>query len=367
MEFLVPQFDPVAEYEEIQSDIDAAISGVLHSGQFINGTAVREFEQAFGKFLDDSRHVAGVNSGTDALILALRALDIGPGHEVIVPANTFTATVMAVEAVGADPVLADVDQALFVLTPELARPLITKRTACIIPVHLYGHPCPMPGLVELAKENGLKVLEDAAQAHGAEVRERPVGTFGDAAAFSFYPSKNLGAYGDAGAVVGNQQIIHDVKMLRNLGRDTDNRHMIPGVNSRLDALQAAILRVKLKRMPVWLQRRREVAARYDEALSGYKVGRPRTADWAEHAFHLYVVRLSKRDQVYENLRDRGIEVGVHYPVPIHLQPAHQGRVQVRVPLQTSEELASQLLSLPIYPQMTRDLQDKVVDSLVAAL
>jgi dTDP-4-amino-4,6-dideoxygalactose transaminase len=304
-----------------------------------------------------------VNSGTDALKLALVAMGVGHGDEVIVPANTFTATVMAVQGAGAVPVVADVDPDHYVVTRNLVEPLITERTRCLIPVHLFGHPAPMPELMELARDRSLLVLEDAAQAHGASVDGRPVGAWGDAAAFSFYPSKNLGAYGDGGAVVADPAVIERIHRLRDLGRDANGVHVDVGVNSRLDAMQAAILRTKLRHLPAWQERRRAIAALYRELLSDVSVALPIEGDVVTHVYHLFVVRVERRDEIHTSLRGAGIEAGIHYDTPVHLQPAHRGKLQVPRGAPTAERLAGQILSLPIYPQM----QDEQVHRVATAL
>ena len=358
----VPLLDTSAEYAEIGSDIESAVLRVLRSGRFVGGPEVSAFEEEFSAAVG-GRSVAGVNSGTDALKLALVAMGIGPGDEVIVPANTFTATVMAVQGAGAMPVVADVDPDHYVVTRDLVEPLINERTRCLIPVHLFGHPAPMPDLMELARSRSLLVLEDAAQAHGASVGGRPVGAWGDAAAFSFYPSKNLGAYGDGGAVVANPAVIERVGRLRDLGRDADGVHVDVGVNSRLDALQAAILRTKLRHLPAWQERRRAIAGLYRELLRDVSVTLPIEAADVTHVYHLFVIRVERRDETHASLRGAGIEAGIHYVTPVHLQPAHRDKLRVPRGAPTAERLAGQILSLPIYPQM----QDEQVYRVATAL
>lgn len=362
----VPLLDPTHEMREIRAEVDAAIDGVLTSGRFIGGPEVEGFEQEFSKIVG-GRGVAAVNSGTDALQLALTGLGVGPGEEVIVPANTFSATAMAVQAVGAIPVVADVDEELYVITPDTVVPLINERTKCIIPVHLFGHPAPVRELRPLADEHGLKILEDAAQSHGATAHGQPIGSLGDAAAFSFYPSKNLGAFGDAGAVVGDPALIARVRTLRDLGRDSGGAHVEVGINSRLDAIQAAILRVKLRRFEMWQKERRSRAHRYLELLADLPVTLPVEAAWAEHVYYVFVIRVADRDRVLKEMNDAGVGAQVHYPVPLHLQPAHQGRMLVPVPVPVSERLAGEILSLPLYPHLPLEDQDRVVEALSAAL
>jgi dTDP-4-amino-4,6-dideoxygalactose transaminase len=362
----VPLFDARAEYAELRTDIDAAVHRVLESGRFIGGPEVEGFETKLGELLE-GRAVAGVGSGTDALRLSLLALAVSPGAEVILPANTFTATAMAVESMGAIPVLSDIDPDLHVLTPELVEPLVTRDTAAIIPVHLYGHPAPMGPLAELAEAHGVPLIEDAAQALGTLIDGRPAGVHGRAAAFSFYPSKNLGAYGDAGAVACDPELRERIMVLRDLGRDPSGSHIRLGSNSRLDAIQAAILQAKLPHLERWVGLRRQQADRYRELLAGLPVELPAEAPWARHGYHLFVVRVAERDRVRAELIAAGIEAGVHYPVPIHLQPAHTGLVKVPAALPNAERLAGEILSLPVYPQLTDDQQRFVVDALAGAL
>jgi dTDP-4-amino-4,6-dideoxygalactose transaminase len=362
----VPLFDARAEYAELAPEIDAAILRVLESGRFIGGHEVEAFETELGEVLE-GRTVVGVGSGTDALRLALAALGVSPGSEVILPANTFTATAMAVESVGAVPVLSDVDPDLHVMTPELVEPLITRDTSAIIPVHLYGHPAPTGPLAELGDAHGVPLIEDAAQALGTLEDGRPAGVRGRAAAFSFYPSKNLGAYGDAGAVACDPQVRERLLQLRDLGRDPAGSHVRVGSNSRLDAIQAAVLRTKLPHLRGWVDRRRAQADRYRELLSDAPVHLPVEAPWARHAYHLFVVRVAERDRVRAELVSSGVEAGIHYPVPIHLQPAHSGLIKAPAELPNAERLAGEILSLPVYPQMSDDQQRFVAEALVGAL
>lgn len=362
----IPLFDPRREYATIKNDIDRVISETLASGRFIGGEVVRGFESRFASFLGADA-AAGVNSGTDALRLALTALGIGPGDEVIAPANTFTATIMAIQNVGATPVLVDVDPSSYMMTPSTIEPAVTRSTRAIIPVHLYGATARMDKICELARSGGLFVVEDAAQAHGAEFLGRRVGTWGDAGCFSFYPSKNLGAYGDGGAVVGSNGLAEKVRMLRDLGRDEEGNHVEVGINSRLDALQAGILDVKLAYLDKWIADRRALASRYDEAFAGTRIVGPIKPENGTHVYHLYVVRVSDRAHVLDAARTAGIEVGIHYPVPVHHQPAHVGRVKVPFETPVTEALASEIASLPLFPQMTTDEQDRVIDIVHSAV
>ena len=356
-------FDTKAEYQEIKEEIDEAVARVLSSGRFVGGPEVDAFEEEFGAICGD-RSVAACNSGTDALSLALLALGVGAGDEIIMPANTFSATAMAAEFIGATPVICDVDPELHVITAELIEPLITEQTRCILPVHLYGHPCDMREVMQLADQRNLTVVEDAAQAHRASAHGRPMGSWGHAAGFSFYVSKNLGAYGDGGAVAGDPDLVARVKTLRDLGRDPSGQHIAVGINSRLDAIQAAILRVKLRHLATWEERRRRLADRYRSLLADLAgVSLPTEASWARHVYHLFVIRVQERDDVMRKMADVGVHAGIHYPTPIHQQPAHHGRIKVPAGAPVAEKLSREILSLPLYPQLDEAQQDKVVDAL----
>lgn len=355
-----------AELAEIRREVEWAIRRVVESGRYVGGPEVVAFEAAFSAVVGH-RPVAAVNSGTDALRLGLTAMGVGPGDEVIVPAHTFTATVMAVQAAGATPVIADVDPETYVVTPAQIEPLLGPSTKCVIPVHLYGHPAPMDEIMELAESRDIAVLEDAAQAHGAALGGRPVGAWGRAAAFSFYPSKNLGAYGDGGAVTGDREVVESVRMLADLGRDSSGEHVELASNSRLDALQAAILLTKLPHLADWNARRRGLAMRYRDLLQDAPISLPVEADRAFHVYHLFVVRTPRRDEVLDALQRAGVHVQVHYPTPVHLQRAHAGRVKVPMRPRIAERLCREVLSLPLYPQMTHGEQDRVVAALQAVL
>ena len=362
----VPLFDTKAEYAEIKKEIDGAVGRVLSSGRFVGGPEVSAFEAEFSAHVGD-RDVAAVNSGTDALRLALQGLGIQAGDEVVIPANTFSATAMAIEQVGGIPVVADIDPFSYLMSAESIEALVTDQTRAVLPVHLYGRLAPMSEINEVARQHDLVVIEDAAQAHGASLDGKPAGSWGGAAAFSFYVSKNLGAYGDGGAVVADPDVIARVKALRDLGRDETGEHVLLGVNSRLDAIQAAILRVKLPHLDTWLDSRQRRAERYRESLEEADVELPTEGTPGVHVYHLFVIRVPRRDMVREKLRQRGVEAGIHYPTPIHLQPAHVGRVKVPNGAPNAEKAAREILSLPIYPQMTDTQQDHVIAALRAAL
>jgi dTDP-4-amino-4,6-dideoxygalactose transaminase len=351
----VPFLDLTRSVTALRSELDAAIAGVLDTGQFVLGPRVAEFEAAFAGYCGADAAV-GVSSGTEAISIALRAAGVGPGDEVIVPANTCVPTVVGVENAGATPVLADVDPETWTLDPAAAAAAVTERTRALLPVHLYGLCADVDGLRGL----GVPIIEDAAQAHGAGVGGRPAGTLGDAAAFSFYPTKNLGALGDAGAVVSNDpEIAAAARSLRAYGERERYESVRRGWNSRLDELQAAVLLVKLRHLDDGLLRRRAIAARYDAVgLDGQRV-----RDGSVHARHLYVIRSPDRDALRQRLADRGIQTLVHYPRAIHEHPAYARLA--RPGLEVCERLAREVLSLPLYPELTDAEVDAVVDAIAA--
>ena len=359
------------QYAETSEEIDAAIHAVVASGQFVGGSAVKRFEAEFASYCGTS-HAVAVGNGTDALHLALRALGIGPGDEVLTVAHTFVATVAAITLAGAVPVLCDIDPDTYCLDSEDAARRVTSRTKAILPVHLYGHTADMAPLLELADRHGLFVLEDAAQAHGARCRGRRAGGLGHAAAFSFYPSKNLGAYGDGGAVTTNDPALAErVRRLRNHGRISKYEHADFTFNSQLDTLQAAILSVQLRHLARRNARRRALAARYDARLRRVRgLALPQETEDAEHVYHLYVVRTRHRDALQTALSAAGIEWGVHYPVPIHLQPAWAAAFPSaagRGLFPTIERYAGEILSLPMHPHLSDAQIDHVADVVAAAL
>lgn len=348
---MIPLLDLVAQYHSIQDEIDAAIHDVLENGKFILGPNVGLLEQEIAAYLG-VQHAIGVASGTDALILALRALNIGPGDEVIVPAYTFFATAGTVMTVGATPVFVDIDPATYCLDVEQAAKRITPRTKAIIPVHLYGHPADMAVVNELAKANGLRVIEDNAQAFGATFDGRKTGSLGDVACLSFFPTKNLGGYGDGGMIVTDDPAIADrVRMLRTHGWKKKYYPLELGYNSRLDEFQAAILRVKLRHVDAWNDRRRELAHIYSERLTPLGIGTPREDSRVQHVYHLYVIRLQERDRVQAILKEKGIAAEVYYPQPLHLAaPCERfGYREGDFPL--SEAASRETLAIPLYPEM----------------
>jgi dTDP-4-amino-4,6-dideoxygalactose transaminase len=358
----IPLVDLAAQYPEIRADIDAAIARILDSTAFILGREVADFEAAFASFIG-ARGAVGVASGTAALHLALRATGIGPGDEVITTAHTFIATAEAISHAGATPVFVDIDPATFNLDPALVEAAITPRTRAIVPVHLYGQPADMTAISTIAGAHGLRVIEDAAQAHGSEVDGRRTGTIGDLACFSFYPGKNLGAYGDAGAVTGNDEsLLASVRKSRDHGRMSKYEHDEIGYGERIDALQAAILGVKLPHLEAWTQQRRDVAARYDEGLADLPITLPIQAPGRRHVYHLYVIRCDSRDALLAHLKASGVDGGVHYPVPLHLQPAYAFLGMHPGDLPQTERAAAEVLSLPLYPELTEDRQAVVIDA-----
>lgn len=358
----VPLVDLRAQYDTIRPEIDGALRRILEATSFILGREVQAFESAFSTFVGGGETV-GVASGTAALELALRALGVGPGDEVITVAHTFIATAEAISHTGARPVFVDIDPVTYTMDPAAADRAVTPRTKVLLPVHLYGQPADMPALLGISARHGLRVLEDAAQAHGAEIDGRRCGTIGDLAAFSFYPGKNLGAYGDAGAVTGlDPELLAHVRKLRDHGRTTKYEHDEIGYGERIDALQAAVLGVKLGHLETWTEARRGHAARYDEALRELPVGRPVEAHGRRHVYHLYVIRTPDRDALLAHLRERGIEAGIHYPVPLHLQPAYRFLGYQAGDLPVTEQVAGEIISLPLYPELTDELIDAVVDA-----
>ena len=349
----IPFVDLKAQYQSIKPEIDNAIQGILDNTAFIGGQAVKDFESNFARFCK-ANYCVGVASGTDALFLALKAFNIGQGDEVIVPATSFIATSEVVTATGARVVFVDVGKHSYNIDVSKIEAKITGRTKAIIPVHLYGQPADMGPINEIAERHNLKVIEDSAQAHGAEYKGRRTGTLGDVACFSFYPGKNLGAYGDAGAVVtNNEEIAEKVRMMANHGRLKKYDHLFEGLSSRLDGLQAAILDVKLRHLEDWTASRREIAANYNDLLSDLeKVVLPKEEAYAKHVYHLYVIRVANRDSVREFLKEKGISAGIHYPTPLPFLKAYAYLGHRPGDFPVSERLAKEVLSLPLYPEIT---------------
>jgi dTDP-4-amino-4,6-dideoxygalactose transaminase len=363
----IPLVDLHAQYLALKHEIDEAIARVINHSAFIGGEDLRQFEKEFANYCE-AKACVGVGNGTDALYLALRALDIGSGDEVITVAHTFIATAEVITLAGARPVFVDIKEDTMVMDPDVLEAAITPRTRAIIPVHLYGQPCEMDKIIEVARRHGLKVIEDAAQAHGARWQGKRAGSMGDVACFSFFPGKNLGAYGDGGAVVSqDEKLIERIRMLANHGRLDKYVHENEGVNSRLDGLHAAILRVKLRHLDEWNNLRRQHAREYAAVLRRGSVKLPQVHRDAESVWHLFVLRLSGRDQLLDRLHARGIMAGVHYPVPLHLQPAYQYLNIPKGALPITERVAATVMSLPMYPELTPAQIDAVGRAIVDAL
>ncbi|MFI9630377.1 DegT/DnrJ/EryC1/StrS family aminotransferase [Streptomyces sp. NPDC052042] len=366
--FTVPFVDLAATYREVRADVDAALARVAASGRYLLGAELKAFEAEFAAMCGNE-HCVGVASGTDALELALRALGVGPGDEVVVPAHTFIGSWLAISATGAQPVPVDPDPDGLSMDPARVEAAVTPRTAAVMPVHLYGHPTDLDPLLAVAERHGLAVVEDAAQAHGALYRGRRIGS-GHVAAFSFYPTKNLGAMGDGGAVVtGDVALAERIRLLRNNGCREQYRHEVRSPHSRLDEFQAAVLRAKLPRLVAWNAHRSQVAARYTRALDSVAgITVPACAPWADPVWHLYAIRSPERDALRRRLHAAGVETHIHYPVPPHRSQAYAddaaGGPEGTHP--NSERLAAEALSLPMGPHLGRDAVDAVVDALRAA-
>lgn len=357
----VPFLDLAAAHSELRNEIEAAVLASLRSGWYIGGQDVDAFEREFASYTG-TQYCVGVGNGLDALHLALRAMNVGPGDEVIVPSNTFIATWLAVSQCGAIPVPVEPRVSTYNIDPNKIEAAITPRTKVIIPVHLYGQPADLDPIIAIASRHGLRVLEDAAQAHGARYKGKRIGGHGDAVAWSFYPGKNLGALGDAGAVTtNNPEVAEQIRVLRNYGSRVKYVHEAKGYNSRLDSVQAAALRVKLKYLDEWNGRRAAIAARYSSELVGVVI--PEVPGWAEPVWHLYVVHHAMRDAIRKSLEAAGIATLIHYPIPPHLQLAYMDAGYVAGQLPIAEDMANQALSLPMGPQ----LSDRDVDAVIAAV
>ncbi|MEM7531185.1 MAG: DegT/DnrJ/EryC1/StrS family aminotransferase [Chloroflexota bacterium] len=366
----IPLVDLKAQYQAIQADIDEAIQRVITNTSFIMGSEVSDFEAAFAEFCG-AKHCVGIASGTAALQLVLLALKIGEGDEVITASHTFIAAAEAISNVGAKPVFVEIDPHTYTLDPQAFEAAITPATKAVIPVHIYGQPAAMSEINRIAKAHHIWVVEDAAQAHGATwhdsvVGSRTAGNLADVACFSFYPGKNLGAYGDAGAVTtNNDEIAAQVASLRNHGRTSKYLHDQVGFGERIDALQAAILGAKMPYLADWTATRQRLAARYTELLADCDVVTPVVDPAAQSAWHLYVIRTPHRDEMLADLKSKGIGAGIHYPVPLHLQPAYNDLGYTRGELPITETVADTCLSLPIYPEMSETQQDAVVEAVKA--
>ena len=364
---MIPFLDLKAPYLELKQELDEAIARVVSSGWFIGGGEVDQFEAEYATYCN-AAHAVGVANGLDALHLALRAMDVGPGDEVIVPSNTYIATWLAVSQCGATPVPVEPDARTYNIDPALIEAAITPATRVILPVHLYGQPADMDPILAIARKHGLRVLEDGAQAHGARYKGQRLGAHGDAVAWSFYPGKNLGAMGDGGAVTtSDPQIADRLRVLRNYGSRVKYVNEVQGYNSRLDPLQAAILRVKLGKLDEWNARRSTIAQLYQQGLVNCGLTLPHVPDWAEPVWHLYVVQNPQRDAMRQVLTDKGIGSLIHYPIPPHLQGAYAsaGWTQGAFPL--AELMANQMLSFPIGPQLQPEQVKTVITTTVKAV
>ena len=364
---MVPFFDLRRQYKAIEEEILSAIRRVNEKGCFILGEEVAAFEEAFARYCG-VRYGVGVGSGTDALCLALKAAGVNEGDEVITPAHSFIASALAISFTGANPLFVDIDPETYTMDPNALESLLKRKQRrgrkrkikALLPVHLYGHPAEMDGIAEVAERYGLAVIEDACQAHGAEYKGRKAGSFGIMGCFSFYPTKNLGGYGDGGIVVTDQKMIFEkLRLLRCYGEKRKYEHVLKGGNSRLDEIQAAILRVKMKYLDQWNERRRGIAKIYASLLDFPEVVKPIEKNGAKHVYHLYVVRTKRRDSLRSFLRGKGIGTSVHYPIAIHLQKAYRDSGCCRGDLPLTEQASREILSLPLFPEM-RDSEIKAV-------
>ncbi len=360
---MIPFVDLKAQYRSIKTEIDSAVLAVLDSAQFVLGPAVSAFEEEFAAYCG-ARFAVGVNTGTSALHLALLAAGVGPGDEVITTPFTFVATVAAIRYTGARPVFVDIDPADFQLDPARVAAAVTPRTKALLPVHLYGRPAPMAPLVAIAERHGLALIEDAAQAHGAEYHGRRVGAIGHMGCFSFYPGKNLGAYGEGGAVTTNDPALaRKLRMLRDWGAERKYVHELLGYNYRLEGVQGAVLGVKLRYLEAWTEARRAHAAHYDALLAGSEVVTPAPGVDLRHVYHIYAVRSPERDALQAALHAAEVQTGIHYPLPVHLQPAHADLGYGPGDFPAAELAAAEVLSLPMFPELT----EAQVQSVAAAV
>jgi len=363
---VVPYADLQSQYRSIKAEIDAAVLRVLDSTQFILGDEVTAFEREFAAYTG-TRDTVALNSGTSALHVALLAAGIGPGDEVITVPFTFVATAAAIIYAGAKPVFVDIDPVTYCMAPDAIERAITPRTRAIMPVHLYGHPADMDPILEIAQRRRLIVIEDAAQAHGASDKGRPCGSMGAMAGFSFYPGKNLGAYGEGGATVTNSpEFAKTMRLLRSWGEERRYEHALKGFNYRMDGIQGAILRVKLRHLEAWTEARRARAADYADAFASSDVIIPTEKPGCRHVYHVYAVRLRNRDATRAQLQAKGIQTGVHYPIPIHMQPGYADLGYAAGDFPMAEKVAGEVLSLPIFPEMTTAQVAEVADAVLAA-
>ncbi len=363
----VPYLDLKAQYRSIKPEIDAAIASVLESCQFALGPEVAAFEQEFATYCGAAECIA-LNSGTSALHLALLAAGVGPGDEVITTPFTFVASVAAILYANARPVMVDIDPRSLTLDPAAIEAAITPRTKVILPVHLYGQSADMDPITEIARRHRLIVIEDAAQAHGARYKHRPVGSIGDMACFSYYPGKNLGAYGEGGAVTtSNPDHARTIRMLRDWGQDRKYHHLLRGYNYRMEGFQGAVLRVKLRHLESWTEKRRAIVAEYNNLLADCDLETPVEMPWGRHVYHVYTVRSKNRDHLQTTLADQGIQTGIHYPIPVHMQPAYADLGYGEGAFPQAEAAAREVLSLPLYPELSSEAVAQVAEAVKHAV
>lgn len=357
---MIPFLDLRAQYQQIKPEVDAAISRVIESAQFVLGPEVAAFEDRFAAYCD-VKHCIALNSGTSALHLALLAAGVGPGDEVITVSMTFVATTAAILYCGAKPVFVDVDPRTWTMDPNLVEAAITPRTKAILPVHLHGLMADMDLIIDIARRHELVVIEDAAQSHGAEYKGRRAGSVGDVGCFSFYPGKNLGAYGEGGAAVtNNPDLARRIVLLRDWGQESKYNHVVPGFNYRMDGIQGAVLKVKMDYIEAWTEARRTVASQYDRLLASSHYKRPAPTADCRHVYHVYAIALAHRDRVQKALQAAGVATGIHYPVPVHLQKAYSDLGYGPGDFPITESLADRFLSLPIYAELRPEQVAKVV-------
>ncbi|MCK6568792.1 MAG: transcriptional regulator [Chloroflexi bacterium] len=357
---MIPLVDLTAQYHSIKKEMDAAVLSTLESGHFILGPQVTKFEESVAAYLG-VKHAIGLASGTDALVIALRALNIGDGDEVIIPAYTFFATAGSVMSVGAQPVVVDIDPQSYQMDANRIEAAVTPKTKAIIPVHLYGHPSDMNPILEIARKHDLKIIEDNAQGYGAEYLGRKTGAMGDVGCLSFFPTKNLGAYGDGGmAVTNDDALAGQMRMLRAHGWKKKYYSEMVGYNSRLDALQAAILQAKFPHVDAWNEKRRELSKRYNEHLAPLGITTPVEREWAKHVYHLYIIRHEKRNALQAFLKEKGIASEVYYPIPPHLADPCRKFGYKEGDFPHAEKAARETLALPLYPELTLAQQDEVI-------
>ncbi|BAY18548.1 glutamine--scyllo-inositol transaminase [Anabaenopsis circularis NIES-21] len=362
---MIPFVDLKTQYLSIKDEIDTAVLKLLASTQFVLGNEVKAFEQEFASYCNSDYGIA-VNTGTSALHLALLAAGIGAGDEVITVPFTFVATTAAICYTGATPVFVDIDPVSYTIDVTQIEKAITKRTKAILPVHLYGQPADMEPILDIARRHGLVVIEDAAQAHGAEYKGQRVGSIGDIGCFSFYPGKNLGAYGEGGmAVTNNPEYARTMGMLRDWGQERRYHHVLKGYNYRMDGIQGAILRVKLRYIEAWTEARRSHAAYYDQLLADSGVSIPKVMPYSRHVYHVYAVRSPQRDALQQGLQEMEIQTGIHYPIPVHLQPAYSELGYKAGNFPHAEAAAKEVLSLPMYAELTTEAQTQVAKAVIS--